>query len=112
MKPTPLILRRAAQRSLEGRSSARHPSFEAPLRCAPQDEVEENVRRCLIELLRRSTSHWKTWWIWSLIQLIQNKPFNCTRADMTAINRQVQGAVRSGQYCSINTKRAARRPLS
>jgi len=36
MKPTDLILRCAAKRSLEGRSSARHPSFEAPLRCAPQ----------------------------------------------------------------------------
>jgi len=36
-----LILRCLAQQGLEGRSSARHPSFEAPLRCAPQDEVEE-----------------------------------------------------------------------
>jgi len=32
---------------LEGRSSARHRSFEAPLRCAPQDEVEDDEYRCV-----------------------------------------------------------------
>jgi len=37
-----------AKRSLEGRSSARQPSFEAPLRSAPQDEVENNEQRCVM----------------------------------------------------------------
>jgi len=40
-KPHDLILRWLAQQALEGRSSARHPSFEAPLRFAPQDEGGE-----------------------------------------------------------------------
>jgi len=39
MKPTILTLRCLAEQGLEGRSSARHPSFKAPLRSAPQDEV-------------------------------------------------------------------------
>jgi len=41
VKPNDLILRCLAQQGLEGRSSIRHPSFEASFRFAPQDEVEK-----------------------------------------------------------------------
>jgi len=62
MKPNDLILRRAAQRSLEGRSSVRHRSFEAPLRCAPQDEVEKYEHRCVVGPFLQHTHHWNGSW--------------------------------------------------
>jgi len=70
VNPIALILRCPAQPGLEGRSSARHPSFEAPLRihigcsrCGPLAAQHGNTR---VGGLRMRSRKWHSLYIWIL----------------------------------------------